>query len=135
MSDVAMAVVRQPARDDRVGKPLSAGDADALLVEERALAPLGNEHFLVRGIVDQAGDHGAFALERDRNGELRDAVQEIGGAVERIDDPGVGLVGALAPAAFFAEKAVARPRLHQFGVERFFGAAVGGGYEIGRALQ
>ena len=34
-------------------------------------------------------------------------VQKIGGAIERIDDPGVGLVGAFAAAAFFAEKAIA----------------------------
>ena len=59
-------------------------------------------------IVDQAGDDRALALEPDRDGELRDAVQEIGGAVERIDDPAVGLVGAVARAAFLAEKAVAR---------------------------
>ena len=111
------------------------GDPDALVVEECAFALLGNEHFLVRRIVDQAGHHCAFALERDRDGELRNAVQEVGGAVERIDDPGVGLVGALAAAAFLAEKAVARPCLHQFGVERLFGAAIGGGDEIGRALE
>ena len=77
----------------------------------------------------------ALALERDRDGELRNAVQEIGGAVERIDDPGVGLVGALALAAFLAEKAVAGPRLGQFGIQRLLGAAVGGGDEIGRALE
>ena len=31
---------------------------------------------------------------RDGDRELRNAVQKVGGAVERIDDPGVGLVGA-----------------------------------------
>jgi hypothetical protein len=41
---------------------------------------------------------------------LRDAVQEVGGAVERIDDPGVGLVGAGALPAFLAEKSVTGPR-------------------------
>ena len=62
-------------------------------------------------------------------------MQEIGGAVERIDDPAVRLVGALAHAAFLAEKAVAGPRLAQFGEQRLLGAAVGGGDEIGRALE
>jgi hypothetical protein len=39
--------------------------------------------------------------------EMRDAVQEVRGAVERIDDQVVGLVGALAATAFLAEEAVA----------------------------
>ena len=123
------------ARNDRLSKPLSRGNANALIVEERAFALLGNEHLLVRRIVDQAGDHGAFALERNRDGEVRDAVQEIGGAIERIDDPRMRLVGAFAAAAFLTEKAVARPCLHQLCVEGFFGATVGGRHEIGRALQ
>ena len=66
---------------------------------------------------------------------MRDAVQEIGGAVERIDDPAVGLVGAGVRAAFLAEKAVIRPRLGEFLAHDLFGAAVGGGDEIARALQ
>ncbi len=66
---------------------------------------------------------------------MRDAVQEIGGAVERVDDPAVGLVGAFADAAFLAEKAVAGPRLGQFLEQRLLGAAVGGGDEIRRALH
>ena len=66
---------------------------------------------------------------------MRNAVQEIGGAVERIDDPAMGLVGAVARAAFLAEKAVARPRLGQFLAHDLLGAAVGGGDEIARPLQ
>ena len=133
--EVAAAEMRQPAGDDRVGEPLAGGDPDPLFVEEGALAALGDEHLVVDRIVDEPGDHRALALERDRDGELRDAVQEIGGAVERIDDPAMGLVGALAHAAFLAEEAVAGPRLGQFGIQRLLGAAVGGGDEIGRALQ
>src|ERR1700740_2937475 len=66
---------------------------------------------------------------------MRDAVQEIGGAVEWIDDPAVTLVGAGARAAFLAEKTVGRPRLGQFLVDDLFGAAVGGGDEIARPLE
>ena len=62
-------------------------------------------------------------------------MQEVGGAVERIDDPGVGLVGALVAAAFLAEEAVAGPRLAQLGAQHLLGAAVGGGDEIGRPLE
>jgi hypothetical protein len=109
--EVAAAVMRQPAGDDRLGEPLPGGDADAPVVEESALAAFGDEHVVVRRVVGQRGDDRAFALERDRDREVRDAVQEIGGAVERIDDPAVALVGAGAGAAFLAEKAVIRPRL------------------------
>ena len=41
-------------------------------------------------------------------------MQEVGGAVERIDDPDIGLVGAFARSAFLADEAVARTRLGQF---------------------
>src|ERR1700675_4211720 len=66
---------------------------------------------------------------------MRDAVQEIGGAVERIDDPAMTLVGAGPGPAFFAEKAGGRPRLRQFLVDDLLGAAIGGGDEIARPLE
>ena len=77
----------------------------------------------------------SIALQADRNRELRDAVQEVGGAVERIDDPGVALVLAFAGAAFFADEAVTRARLGEVGVQHLLGAPVGHGDEIGRSLQ
>ena len=61
-------------------------------------------------------------------------MQEIGGAVEGIDDPGVARVAARARAAFLAEEAVARPRLGKIGVEHLLGALVGERDEIRRAL-
>jgi hypothetical protein len=66
---------------------------------------------------------------------MRNAVQEIGGAIERIDDPPMTLVGAGARAAFFAEKAVVRPRLGEFLIDNFLGPPVGRGDEIARALE
>ena len=48
---------------------------------------LGDEHFVVGRIVDEPGHDRVLAFERDRDREVRDAVQEIGGAVERIDNP------------------------------------------------
>ena len=64
-----------------------------------ALAALGGEHLVAGRIVDQARHQLAVAFERDRDGEERDAVQEIGGAVERINDEAVGAVGAFHLAA------------------------------------
>ncbi len=117
----------QPTGDHRVGQPLAPRDAQALVVEESAFAALGGKQLVVDRIVDQAGDDRVFAFERDRDREMRNAVQEIGCAVERVDDPGVGLVGAFVAAAFFAEKAIARPRARQLVAQDLLGAAVGGG--------
>jgi hypothetical protein len=48
----------------------------------------------------------ALVLKRDRDREGRETMQEIGGAIERIDDPNE-LVVAAAP-AFFSENRVLR---------------------------
>src|SRR5882757_678579 len=108
---VAAPDMRQSAGDHAVAEVTPAGDAQALIVEEGALAALGDVEVVIGRIIDQAGNHGALALQADRNRELRDAVQEIRGAVERIDDPGVALVVAFAGAAFLADEAVTRPCL------------------------
>ena len=127
--------MRQAAGDHAFVELAAAGDAQPLVVEEGALAALGDVEIVIGRIVDQAGDNGALALQADRNRELRDAVQEVGGAVERIDDPGVALVVAFADAALFADEAVTRPRLGEVGVQHLLGAPVGHGDEIGGAFQ
>ena len=66
---------------------------------------------------------------------MRDAVQEIGGAVERVDDPAVALVAALAGAAFLEQHAVAGPGAAELGLERALGLEVGGRDEIARPLD
>src|SRR6202012_3978314 len=69
--EITAAEVRQAAGDDRLGEAAARRDAHPLVVEEGALAALGDEQLLVRGIVDDAGDDRALALQRDRDGELR----------------------------------------------------------------
>src|SRR5262249_2106374 len=71
----------------------------------------------------------------DGDGELRDAVQEVRGAVERIDDPGMRLVRTLGAAAFLAEETVAGPRFRELGAQDLLGAMVGGADEIARSLD
>ena len=93
---IAASDMRQAAGDHAFIELAAAGDAQPLLVEEGALAALGDVELVIGGIVDHARDDRAFALQADRDRELRNAVQEIRGAVERIDDPGVALVGAFA---------------------------------------
>src|SRR5712671_712278 len=62
-------------------------------------------------------------------------MQKICGAVERVDDPAIGFVVALPPAAFLAEKTVARPRLGELRVQNLFGVTVCRGDEIRRAFH
>ena len=111
------------------------GDADAPVVEEGALAAFGDEQLVVGRIVGQAGNDRAVAFQRNRDRKVRNAVQEVGGAVERIDDPAMALVGAGMGAAFLAEETVIRPRLGKFFAHDRFGLAVGGSDEIARPLQ
>src|SRR5262249_46558746 len=134
-ADVAMPVVSDSARDNCLCKSRSRSDADALIVQECALALFGHKHFIDCGIVDQPGDDGAVALERHRNWKVGDAVQKIGGAVERVHDPHMALIGTLTTAAFFTEKTVPRPCLHELCVNGFFRATIGGRHEVGRTLQ
>src|SRR6202035_4946953 len=132
---IAASDMRASAGDHAFVELAPACDTDALIVEEVALAALGGIEFVIGGIVDHAGNDGSFALKPDRDRKLRNAVQEVGGAVERIDDPGVGLVVARARAAFFTDKAVTGARLGEVLVQHLLGAAIGHGDEVGRPLQ
>ena len=62
-------------------------------------------------------------------------MEEVGGAVEGIDDPAVGGILAFQRAALLGEESVGRAGLPQFGDEGLVGAVVGGGDEIARALH
>jgi hypothetical protein len=88
----------------------------------------------VTGLYD-AGDDLALALEADGDGPMRDAVQEVGGAVERIDDPAVRAVDADDLAALFHEEAVTGARLGQLAVDHILGFVVGGADEVARPLH
>ena len=110
-------------------------DSQAAIVAERPLSLFGHVHIIVCRIVDDAGDDLPFALQRDRDREHRDRVQEIGRRVERIDVPGVALVGSFDPPALLHDKAVARPRLREFLIERLFRALVGEADKIAGAFH
>ncbi len=66
---------------------------------------------------------------------MRDAVKEIGGAVERIDDPAVGAVRPLDLLALLAEEAVGRAGLHELLTDDPLGLAVRLRNVVGRAFQ
>ena len=62
------------------------------------------------------------------------AVEEVGGAVERIDDPARLVRIALDLAAFLEQHAPVGPGVAQLLDERLLGALVGHRHEVGRAL-
>ena len=62
-------------------------------------------------------------------------MQEIGRAVERIDDPAVAAILAGDLAALLGQEPVGGTRLAEFGDQRLVGAVVGGRDEVARPLQ
>jgi hypothetical protein len=78
---------RKPGAYQRPLEITLPADANAAAVELGAGAARGGEEFLAHGIVDDAVLHPAVHLHANRNREHGETVQEVGGAVERIDDP------------------------------------------------
>ncbi len=124
-----------PATEERLRQLDAPRHAQATVAAERPLPFLGNEHVVVRRVVNDAGHDLPLALERDRNGELRNRMQKIGRRVERIDMPGVTLVGAFDAAALLHDKAVAWTRLGEFRVEALLGPLIGKTDKIARPLH
>src|SRR5262249_33189253 len=112
----------------------TAGNAEAALVDMGALALLRPIELVVDRVVDDAGIGLAVALDADRDREMRNAVQEVEGAVERVDDPAVGGVLAGGSAALLQQQAVVGPGLGQLALEDIFRTEVGLGDEVRRAL-
>jgi hypothetical protein len=75
--------------DEAVGERPAIGNPQTTIIQKRSLALLCREELVRRGIVDDARDDLAVPLEAERDCEMRNAVQEVRGAVERIDDPSV----------------------------------------------
>ena len=83
-------------------------DADAAVVHKRTDATAGSKQIVAFRVIDHGLLDLAFVGQRDGNGVLRVAVQKIGGAVQRIDDPLVfgGVAGA--GAGFFGQDGMFR---------------------------
>ena len=109
--------------------------AQPAVAAKGSLALLGHVHVVVRRIVDNAGDDLPFALQRDRDCEQRDRVQEVRRRIERIDVPGVALIGPLDAPAFLQDEAIARARLGKLLVEALFRALVGKTDKVARSLH
>src|SRR5208282_2915997 len=76
-----------------------------------------------------------LALQRDRNREMRNRMQEVGRRVERIDMPGVTLVGAFDAPALLHHEPVAWTRLGEICEKRLLRPLVGEADEIAWSLH
>src|SRR3546814_7051478 len=78
---------RNAGGEHRLLQVAAARHAQPAVDQEGALALLGPEELVGQRLIDGTGDDLALLLGGDRDREVRDAVQEVQGAVERGDDP------------------------------------------------
>src|SRR4029078_8731237 len=130
-----LAAVRNAGADHRGRELRACCDPDAAIVEKGAFALFGGKGFLICRIEDESRNQLVFAVERRSHGEDRNAMQEIGGAVEWIDDPAMAAVAAFDIAAFLHQEAVAWTRAGKVGGENLLGAVIRGADEIGRTFE
>ena len=115
-------------------QPFDGGDANPPVVQVRSRAAFGGEHLLPDGIVNHPGDDLAGLFQPERHVEHREAVGEIGGAVQRVDKPAV-FRGALVTAALFGHDAVRGKVGAQALDDQLFAGAIGLGHQVEIALQ
>src|SRR5271165_4723134 len=118
--------MRQRTRDDGVGETAPPGHPQALLIEECAFATLGREKFIICRVIDDSSDNRALAFQPNRDRELGNSMEKIGGAIERIHNPRMGFVGPLQFAAFLTKETITRPGATEFLPQNGLGAMVGG---------
>jgi len=98
--------VGEAGRDEGALERARLADAHAVIVEVRARAAAGGEQLPTHRVVDHRVLEPPAHLGCDRDGKHRKAVQEVGRAVERIDDPECIVLAG--PAALLGEKCVLR---------------------------
>ncbi len=117
-----------------VFQAFGGGDANPPVIEVGSGAAFRGEHFLADGVVNHAGDNLARLFQAERDIEHGEAVGEVGGAVQRIDEP-AEFRGALVAAALFGHDAVGGEVGAQAFHHEFFTGAVGFGHQVEIALE
>src|SRR5690606_5375053 len=138
---IPVRLVRDAGRDQRLTELAPRRDAQPGILQPGAAALLGPEALVGDRLVDEPGDHLAPApaawlgfLDGDRDGEMRNAVEEVAGAVERIDDPPRFRRIPFDRAPFLEDEAPVRPRRAQLVPQRSLRRLVGLRNEVRRAL-
>jgi hypothetical protein len=106
--DAVLRAERKSGREKGAVEVLPGRHLQALAIAEGAAAALGRVELAAERIPDRAGDDLSALARRDRDGPERKARDEVGRAVERIDDPGAPLAAGAPPAPLLPEEAVLR---------------------------
>ncbi len=102
--------------------------AQAAIVHMRPTAARGGEDLLAHGVVDHRMFQAPADLAGDRDCEDRHGVQEIRGAIQRIDDP--HRLAVAADAALFRQKSMIGVGLADTGDDLPLGGLVHLGHEV-----
>jgi hypothetical protein len=95
--------------------------------------PFSARKLVLDRVVDDGGGDVAVLLQRDRDRPVRHGVEEVRGAVERVDDPAaLGLPDLLA--ALLEQHPEVGPGAPELVADHLLGAPVGGGDEVAGPL-
>jgi hypothetical protein len=106
---------------------------NAPVVQISARAAFGGEELVLHGVEHHAGNNLFAARERKRDVEDGEAVGEVGGAIQRIDKPGV-LGRRRVAAAFLGHDAMRREVRAEALDDEFFRGAISFGDQVELAL-
>ncbi|RMQ69081.1 hypothetical protein ALP98_05473 [Pseudomonas viridiflava] len=126
--DVVHLVVteREAGAEQCAFQALALADAQTATVQGSAATTAGGEFFLADRVQNNGVLKATAIFAGDADSKVRDAANEVGSAVQRVDDPQVvgAFAAAFVQAAFFAKDAVSRVGLAQSGNDALFGGAV-----------
>ena len=105
--------------------------ADAAFVQEGATALGGSEQVVAGGVVNHRLLDLALDGERNAHAVHGEAVDEVGGAVQRVDHPDeIGMLGAVLLARLFSQDAVAWVGCEQGFDDDFFSRMIHFGHKV-----
>src|SRR5690606_31862709 len=140
-AEIPVRLIGNAGGDQRLAELPPGRNAQPGVLQPGAAALFRPEALVGDRLVDEPGDYLTPApsprlgfLDCDRDGEMRDAVEEVAGAVERIDDPARLRRIALDRAPFLEHEAPVRPRRAQLVPQCPFRCLVGLRYEVRRSL-
>src|SRR3954468_24878130 len=125
--------------DQAIDKVAPRRDSKAGVLEPSAPALFGPVAIVSQRLIDEPlGDLGASAglllLDRDGDREMGDAVKEVGGPIERVDDPARLFGVALDRAAFLKQHAPVGACIPELLDDRLLSPLVGHRNEVGGAF-
>ena len=124
--------VREAGGDQRAFQAARLADAHAAILQVRTAAASGAEDLPAHRVVHHRVFQPALDLAGDRDGKDREAVQEVGRAIQRIDDP--YRVAVTARATFLGKEGMARVVALDDADDLCFGGLVDLGDEVVAAL-